>query len=63
MEKNVGKTDRAVRFILGLVFAFLGYEYSAWFYVVAVILLATSFIGFCGLYPLLKINTLKGKKK
>ncbi|MEE9525962.1 MAG: DUF2892 domain-containing protein [Candidatus Woesearchaeota archaeon] len=61
MEKNVGKNDKSIRFILGLVFTYLGYAYSAWWYILAVISFVTAFTGFCGLYPLLKINTVKKK--
>ena len=63
MEKNVGKTDKAIRFILGLVFLYLGYAYSYWWYIIAAILLITSFTGSCALYSLLKINTIGKKKK
>ena len=59
MEKNIGKNDKAIRFILGLIFAYLGYAYSAGWYILAAILLVTAFTGYCGLYPLLKINTAK----
>jgi len=62
MEKNVGKTDKIIRIVLGLLFIYLGYAYSAWWYLPAIIALFTAFTGFCGLYPLLKINTVKKKK-
>ncbi|MBD3355469.1 DUF2892 domain-containing protein [Candidatus Woesearchaeota archaeon] len=59
MKKNVGKTDKAVRFIMGLIFLYLGFAYSAWWYIIAAIAFVTSFTSFCGLYKLLKINTIK----
>ena len=62
MEKNVGKTDRGIRFILGLVFVYLGYSYHFLFYLVAAVLLGTSFMGTCLIYDFFKFNTLEKKK-
>jgi len=60
--KNEGKTDRIVRFFLGLVFLILGFTVftgtlSTVAYVLGVIMLITAATGFCGLYKLLGINT------
>jgi hypothetical protein len=63
MEKNVGKIDKIIRYVLAAVSAYLGYSVSAWFYIVTVIALVTAATGFCALYPLLGINTCKVKKK
>jgi hypothetical protein len=63
LKPNVGKNDKAIRFILGLIFLFLGYTYSAWLYLIAAGSLITSFTGQCGLYRLFKINTCSIKKK
>ena len=57
IEQNVGKNDKAVRFILGVIFAYLGYVYSAWLYIVAVGLLITSFTGYCLPYKWFKIRS------
>ena len=61
MEQNVGKTDKIIRYILAIIFAYLGYKYSWWFYVPAAISAITAAIGFCGAYKLLGINTCKAK--
>jgi hypothetical protein len=63
MEKNIGKTDKAIRFLLALVVAYLGYLYTPWLYIVAAILLITSFTGFCLLYKPFGISTVEKKKK
>ncbi|MCI0503357.1 DUF2892 domain-containing protein [Candidatus Micrarchaeota archaeon] len=62
LEKNVGKTDRIVRVVLGVVVAALGFTYLAAplsyvAYLIALILLFTGAYGTCGLYTLVGINT------
>lgn len=59
MDKNVGKTDKIIRYVLALVFVYLGYSYSYWFYVIALVLFLTAMIGFCWPYKLFGINTNK----
>ena len=66
MKKNEGLLDRALRALFAEVLLLLGYFWVAgvWsivFYVLAFVMLATSVIGFCGAYPLMKIDTLKYK--
>jgi hypothetical protein len=68
MKKNMGTTDKYIRFIIAavLLIAFytdavtgvLGYIALA----VAAIFILTSFISFCPLYSLLGINTCKMRK-
>ncbi|MBW2996577.1 DUF2892 domain-containing protein [Candidatus Woesearchaeota archaeon] len=62
MEKNIGRTDKRLRFIFGLVFAYFGYAYHWLWYIIGAILLITSFTGSCAIYKLLKFNTLAKKK-
>lgn len=69
MKPNVGNLDKIIRILLaalGLVLYFthvvtgtLGIVVL----VIAVLLVVTSLMGFCPLYPLLKISTLKKKDK
>lgn len=59
MKKNIGKLDKNVRIIVGVVFLLLGYFTSPWFFVLAIISLGTAFVGRCGLYSLFGINTCK----
>ena len=61
MECNVGPVDKIVRLVLALVFAYLGYAYSMWFYLLTLVLVVTAATGFCLLYKPLKINTCKKK--
>ncbi len=63
MEKNVGKLDRTVRLILGIILLtlFLTKTVSGItgiiLIILAIILIFTAFTGFCGLYKILGIRT------
>ncbi|RMD46100.1 DUF2892 domain-containing protein [Candidatus Pacearchaeota archaeon] len=59
MECNVGKTEQVVRVIIALVAAWLGYKYSAWWYVLTAVGILTAAMRFCPLTHLLGINTCK----
>ncbi len=54
---NVGRLDRVVRFLIGLVGVYLGYYYSPWWYILAVVGLFTSLTGRCAIYSALGIKT------
>lgn len=68
MTANIGTVDRAIRFVLAFVIVILlvtGTVHGALAIVLGIIgamLLVTAFIRFCGLYPLLKISTVKKPK-
>ncbi|PIZ99279.1 MAG: DUF2892 domain-containing protein [Candidatus Komeilibacteria bacterium CG_4_10_14_0_2_um_filter_37_10] len=58
MQKNIGAQDKKIRYIIGVVLLLGGLFSGSWiFMVVGLALLITAYIGFCGLYKLLKINT------
>jgi len=66
MKANTGSTDRIIRIILAIIIGYYAYSTSfevAWIqivlYVVAAILLITTFIKFCPLYAIFGINTCK----
>jgi hypothetical protein len=62
MTCNVGKTDKIIRVIIGLVIAALGFYFKSWWGLLAIIPLLTAAIGFCGLYVPFKISTIEKKK-
>jgi hypothetical protein len=68
MTKNIGATDKAIRVLAGIAIALLYYfniisgTLALLLMAVAVILLVTSFINFCPLYGILKINSIKKVK-
>ena len=60
MNKNMGNIDRYARGAVGallIIWALTGGPVWAW---IGIVPLATAFMGFCPVYPLLGINT--GKK-
>ena len=66
MEKNIGKIDRIVRFIIGILLFYLAFTTDnnlliIVFTVFATISIYESYIGFCGIYKLFKINTTGSK--
>lgn len=50
MKCNVGKTDRLIRVLLGLVLIGLGLYFNSWWGAIGVIPLVTATIGWCPLY-------------
>ncbi|MEK6835685.1 MAG: DUF2892 domain-containing protein [Nanoarchaeota archaeon] len=66
MEKNVGKIDRIIRFILGIVIVYFAFTLDNntlkfVLLLLGLISITESLIGYCGLYKLFNINTLGGK--
>lgn len=65
MEPNEGTADRAIRLVLGIVLLYAGYTgmvSGILMYVVllfGLMLLVTGLVGYCPLYPVLKIKTTK----
>lgn len=64
--ENVGKTDKIIRTIIGIIGLFGSLFLSApWSYasaIIGAILILTAIFGTCGLYSLLGINTNKNSK-
>lgn len=63
MKSNVGGIDRILRIVVGLVLIVLTVMgvLPMWGYI-GIVPLATGAIGWCGLYPMLGINTCPMKK-
>ncbi len=61
MKRNIGKNDKIIRWVLAIIFAYLGYVYNAWWYLLTLILVFTAVSGFCLAYALMGINTCRIK--
>ena len=61
MKSNMGKVDRIIRFIIGLVIIIWGIAAGSWWGLIGLIPLLTVFINWCPLYTLLGISTKKAK--
>jgi hypothetical protein len=59
MQCNVGKTDRAVRMIAGVIIIGAGFYFQSWWGAIGVIPLTTGVLRWCPPYSLLGINTNK----
>lgn len=59
MKSNVGKIDRTVRIVAGLIILILGLIYKNWWGLLGLIPLVTGFIRWCPLYSPFKISTKK----
>ncbi|MFO7939176.1 MAG: DUF2892 domain-containing protein [Bacteroidales bacterium] len=59
MKRNVGRIDRAIRIIIGLLIIAAAFYFKSWWGLLAIIPLATAFTGRCGLYKLIGISTCK----
>jgi len=57
MDQNIGMADRIIRVILGVIFVILALVHSYWWFIPAVIALATGMVGWCGLYQAFNWNT------
>lgn len=62
MKCNVGKTDRILRIIAGLVIIGLGISYQSWWGVIGVIPLITASLGWCPLYIPVGFSSCKTKE-
>lgn len=69
MKKNIGNTDKLIRLLLALLIAVLYFTniitgtLAIILGIVALMLVITSLVNFCGLYTLLGINTCKRPAK
>ena len=57
MDKNVGKTDKIIRIIIGLIILAAGIYYKSWWGVLSVIPFFVAFTSWCPMYVPCHINT------
>jgi len=57
MSCNIGKTDKIVRIVLGIVLIALGIMTGSWLGIIGIIPLGTGIMGFCPIYTLIGLNT------
>ncbi|MFH0975039.1 MAG: DUF2892 domain-containing protein [Spirochaetota bacterium] len=62
MKCNVGKTDRIIRVVAGLVIIGLGFYFQSWWGIIGIIPLLTVIVSWCPVYKLLGISTCSDKK-
>lgn len=62
MKKNIGKTDKIVRIVLGLAIGAAGVYFKNWLGLIGIVPLVTAFLGTCPAYLPFGINTCRVKK-
>jgi len=62
MSNNVGKSDRSIRVILGLIAVILGFYFQSWWGLIGLIPILTAVIGWCPAYTILGISTCRIKQ-
>ncbi|MBC8479468.1 MAG: DUF2892 domain-containing protein [FCB group bacterium] len=63
MEKNVGKSDKTFRYILGIVVLIIGFYLKSWWGLVGLLPIITASIGWCPAYLPFGIKTCATEKK
>ena len=59
MTCNVGKTDRAVRFVAGALILAVGFYFQSWWGLLGLVPITTGLMRWCPAYVPLKINSNK----
>jgi hypothetical protein len=59
MKKNVGKADKTIRIIGGIIIILIGLYFKTWWGILGILPIITAAIGWCPAYILLKKNTCK----
>lgn len=59
MNKNVGTIDQAIRIIIAIIIAALGYYYQTWWGLLALAPLATAFLRYCPAWTIFGFSTRK----
>jgi hypothetical protein len=62
MKCNVGKTDRILRFVIGIIICAAGFYFKCWLGVIGIVPILTAVFRFCPLYVPFKISTDKKQK-
>jgi hypothetical protein len=63
MTSNIGKTDKILRIVAGIVVIAAGIAFKAWWGLVGLIPLGTALTGWCPLYVPFKFSTAKKETK
>jgi hypothetical protein len=63
LKSNMGRTDKIIRFLIGMIIAILGIYYKSWWGLLAIIPFLTAFSGRCLLYYPFGISTRSRNKE
>jgi len=57
MKQNIGKTDRIIRVVIGLIIIAVGAYFKSWWGAIGLLPIITAALGWCGLYAVFGIST------
>ncbi len=57
MKQNIGKTDRIIRVVIGLIVIAVGAYFKSWWGAIGLLPIITAALGWCGLYAVFGIST------
>ena len=63
MKANMGKVDKTIRWILGLVIILLGIYFESWWGAIGIIPILTSLISWCPFYVPFGLSTISKQKE
>ena len=63
MKCNVGKTDKIIRWVIGIVAIVLGVYFKNWWGAVGLIPIVTASMGFCPIYTIVGLSSCKIEEK
>ncbi len=63
LEPNIGKKDRLIRIIAGVVVVGLGLKFKSWLGLIGLVLIATAILRWCPAYVPLKMDTREEEEK
>jgi hypothetical protein len=63
MEKNIGKTDKGIRVLIGVIIIVAGAYFNSVWGILGMIPIVTSQMGVCPIYSLLHIHTMSETEK
>jgi hypothetical protein len=61
MKRNVGKSDKAVRLVVGVAIIAAGVYFQSWWGAIGAVPILTALMGWCPPYALLGLNTCSTK--
>ena len=61
MKCNIGKTDRIIRGLIGVIVIGIGIYLKSWWGAIGLLPIFTAAIGWCGFYKLFGISTCKAQ--
>ncbi len=59
MKVNIGKSDRVIRLVLGVVIILSGIYLKSWWGIIGIVPVITALLNFCPVWSLLGISTKK----